>query len=122
MSNTNSPTLLEIVNRHEHWSEYVDIDGYVEEHEFNETNPITKLMQVQRCGFWENYMGHLYGESGEFLHRVLVEIEDAVHCTPSITIDGVYHRTQDLKKITSDTLFLEDGCAVVIMCKMEDGE
>jgi hypothetical protein len=115
---TKSPTLLEIACSFNHWSEYLDVDGHIEEHELAETDPICKLMQIQQCGFAESYRGDMYDSNGYLIaENVLVEIESAGGAGdlwPIIVIGDTVYPTQDFREITSDTLTGPGGWYVVV--------
>lgn len=117
MQTENNPTLLEIACAFNHWSEYLDVDGHIDEHEFAVTDPVGRLMQIQECGFSESYRGDMYDSTGHVIaENVLVQIESAscVADVPTIVVEGIVHRTQDFREITSDTLTGPGGWYVII--------
>lgn len=115
---TKSPTLLEIACRFNHWSEYLDVDGYIDEHEFSVTDPVGRLIQIQECGYSESYRGDMYDANGYLIaENVLVEVEPAGSTGdlwPTIVVGDTVHRTQDFREITSDTLTGPGGWYVVV--------
>jgi hypothetical protein len=125
MQTKTNPTLLEIACSFNHWSEYLDVDGHIDEHEFAVTDPICKLMQIQECGFAESYRGDMYDSNGYLMaENVLVEIESSGatgDLWPTIVIGDTVHRTQDFREITSDTLTGPGGWYVVVRAT-EGGE
>jgi hypothetical protein len=118
MKTKNNPTLLEIACSFNHWSEYLDVDGHIDEHEFSVTDPVGRLIQIQECGYFESYRGDLYDANGYLItENVLVEIESAGatgDLWPTIVIGDTVYRTQDFREITSDTLTGSGGWYVVV--------
>lgn len=118
MQSKTNPTLLEIACAFRHWSEYLAVDGPLEDHELAETDPAIKLAQMQESGFFESYRGYLYDRNGELMteNEVLVEIESA-SCdngeAPTIWVGEMVHRTLDFR-ITSDTLTGPGGWYVIV--------
>jgi hypothetical protein len=124
MKTETKPTLLEIACRFNHWSEYLDVDGNIDEHEFAVTDPVGRLMQIQECGFSESYRGDMYDSTGHIIREnLLVQIESAscVSERPTVVIGGVVYLTQEFREITSDTLTGAGGWYVVVR-STEGGE
>jgi hypothetical protein len=122
---TKNPTLLEIACSFNHWSEFLDVDGCISQHEFAMTDPIGRLMQIQECGFFESYRGDMYDAHGHLIaENVLVQIESAGgdgDGTPCVVIGDTVYPTQDFREITSDTLTGPGGWYVVVR-RTEGGE
>ena len=118
MKTETEPTLLELACKFNHWSEYLDVDGQVEEYEFRESDPVFRLYQIQLCGFSESYRGDMYDANGYLIaENVHVEIESAGgtgDLCPTIAIGGTVHRTQDFREITSDTMTGPGGWYVIV--------
>ena len=118
MQSKTNPTLLEIACKFNHWSEYLDVDGHIDEHEFRETDPVCKLAQIQECGFSESYRGDIYDANGYLItENVLVEVEPAGSTGdlwPTIVVGDTVHRTLDFTAMTSDTLTGPGGWYVVV--------
>lgn len=118
-------TLLEIACSFNHWSEFLDVDGHIDEHEFSVTDPVGRLVQIQECGFSESCRGDMYDAHGYLIaENVLVEIESAGgggDGTPCVVIGDTAYRTQDFSELTSDTLTGPGGWYVVVRAT-EGGE
>jgi hypothetical protein len=118
------PTLLEIACRFNHWSEYLDVDGHIDEHEFSVTDPVGRLAQIQERGYSESLRGDMYDSTGHIIaENLAIQIEAAscVSNVPTIVIGGIVYETREFREITSDTLAGAGGWYVVVR-GTEEGE
>lgn len=118
MKTETKPTLLEIACAFNHWSEYLDVDGHIDEHEFAVADPVGRLAQIQECGYSESYRGDMYDSTGHVIaENLAIQIEAAscVSDVPTIVIGGIVYQTREFREITSDTLVGSGGWYVVVL-------